>query len=144
MTKPTAHQIVELAMQQAGKPYIYGYEVHLDNPDPQAFDCSELVQWVCHRLGVRPEMPDGAIWQYKHCAAHHTIVPVKRAVDIEGALLFRVNYAGLGNHVAISRGNGGSIEARGKKYGVGSWPLKGRTFNYAALIPGVSYEAEEE
>jgi hypothetical protein len=39
-------------------------------------------------------------------------------------------------HVAISLGDGKTIEARGKKYGVGTFDA-GNRFEYGAIIPGL-------
>jgi cell wall-associated NlpC family hydrolase len=41
-----------------------------------------------------------------------------------------------GAHVAISLGDGRTIEARGRKWGVGTWEA-GNRFEYAAVIPGL-------
>lgn len=136
----TGQVIVTKAMTQKGKPYIFGYEVDLNDPNPKAFDCSELTQWVCHQCGVKPEMPDGAIYQMRHCRNHGTLIGINKAIDTAGALLFRITPNG--NHVVISRGNGTTIEARGKDYGVGCWNIKGRGWTHAALIPGVEYEED--
>lgn len=133
----TGQQIVDKAMTQEGKPYIFGYEVDLDDPDPKSLDCSELVEWVCHQLGVKPTMPDGAIYQYRHCDHQGDLIDLQDAYTTPGALLFRI---GKSNHVAISRGDGTTIEARGKNYGVGVFSTGGgRGFTDAALIPGVDY-----
>lgn len=127
----TGAAVVKRAMSQSGDPYIYGTEVDLDDPNPAAFDCSELVQWVCHQLGIKPEMPDGSAAQRAFCEAHGTMIGIEDAVKTAGALLF-----GDG-HVAISRGDGTTIEARGKAYGVGSWSSKNRPWVAAAKIPAL-------
>lgn len=129
----TGKMVVAKAMTQSGDPYVYGYEVDLDDPNPAKFDCSELVQWVCHQLKITPVMPDGSSAQREFCYSHDTIIPIEQAVKTAGALLF-------GNgHVAISRGDGTTIEARGAAYGVGSWTSKNRPWGAAGLIPGVKY-----
>lgn len=135
---PSGQDLVDLELTQAGKPYIYGYEVDIDDPDPAAFDCSEMEQWACHRLGVVPEFPDGAIYQYRHCKRHGTLISVAKAIKTPGALLFYISDAR--RHVATSQGNGMTIEARGKDYGVGQWKATGRGWTHAALVPGLKYE----
>jgi len=134
---PTNDDIMDLAQQQDGKDYIFGREDSPKDPDPEAFDCSELVEWVCARENVQPTMPDGAANQLAHCRAHGTLISIGDAMTTKGALLFRIS--GEGNHVAFSLGNGNTFEARGKDYGVGSWSAKNRTWTHAALIPGVDY-----
>jgi cell wall-associated NlpC family hydrolase len=135
---PTGKKVVDLAMKQKGKPYRFGVEVKLGDPNPKAFDCSELTQWVCHQLRVKPEFPDGSGAQYEHCKRHGLEISLEDAITTPGALLFHI-----GKHVAISRGDGKTIEARGKDYGVGIFSAtKGREFDAAGLIPGVDYGEE--
>lgn len=133
----TGKAIVAKAMTQAGDPYIFGYEVDLTDSNPDAFDCSELVQWVCAQLKVSPIMPDGASYQYEHCKKFGTAITIEKAIKTLGALLFRISIAG--NHVVISRGDGSTIEAKGSAYGVGIFSTSGRTWTAGALIPGVKY-----
>ncbi|MFC7534608.1 peptidoglycan-binding protein [Actinoplanes sp. GCM10030250] len=142
-----AADFVGLLLRQRGDRYLFGVESKISNPDPSAFDCSELVEWGCGRFKVRPRMPDGSWLQAQHCRRNDTLIKVSRAIDIQGALLFR--FAG-GNpfgknrpdaaHVAVSLGNGSTIEARGRKFGVNCFNAVGRNWTHAALIPGLDYE----
>lgn len=52
----------QLLLAQVGKKYIFGYEVKMTDPDPAAFDCSELVQWLMHQLGY--PFVDGSYIQF--------------------------------------------------------------------------------
>jgi hypothetical protein len=137
----TGRQLVQLANTQAGDRYVFGAEARPSDPNPARWDCSELVEWVAARCGVNPRVPDGAYYQWKHCRA----IPVAQAAGIPGALLFFGDGTGVGRnaitHVAFSRGNGTTIEARSSKYGTGSWAIAGRPFRYAGLIPGVDYSS---
>jgi len=136
----TGIEIVNLALTQAGDPYVFGAEASAANANPRAFDCSELVEWVCNRLGVRPVMPDGARAQKNHCQMHGTLIwDIDRAIKIPGTLLFRMGSSPTTDHVAINRGNGQTIEARGRAYGVGSFSAYNRNWTHAAFIPGVNY-----
>ena len=116
--------------------YVFGTEVSPLDPDPHKFDCSELVEWACVRAGLR--MPDGAYNQWKACRR----ITVDEGLRTYGALLFGGDGTGVGRdaitHVAGSLGDGTTIEARGRKWGVGTWSGVGR-FNFAGLIPGVRY-----
>jgi len=134
----TGADVVAKAMTQKGKPYIFGYEVNLDDPNPKAFDCSEFIQWISHQLKTKPEMPDGAANQKEFCRKQKTMVDMHKAVNTPGALLFRISEES-GNHVVIVKSKTQTIEARGKAYGVGCFPINGRTWTHAALIPGVTY-----
>ena len=143
----TAGAFVDLALSQSGDPYIFGVEVSPSDPDPDAFDCSELVQWVGARLDVHPTIPDGAYYQWRHCRNYNLAIPVQRGIDTRGALLFVGDGTGAGRaaitHVAISLGDGSTIEARGSRWGVGSWQARGR-FQWACLIPGIDYTHQED
>ena len=138
---PTGAQVAFVASTQAGDPYIFGAEASVRDRNPRAFDCSELVEWTCGILGVSPRMPDGSKAQKAHCARHGTLVPVSQAIDVRGALLFRMS--GNPTHVAISMGNGRTIEAMGRAYGVGHFNARGRRWTHGGLIPGVMYGTPE-
>ncbi len=143
---PTNVELLEKVRTQKGDPYIYGAEADPTDPDPKAFDCSELVEWVCAQIGVKPKMPDGALYQFRHCVKHQKLIEVEKAIDTPGALLFRFSrdadpVAGEPEerHVAISQGDGTTFEARSKKYKIGPFPAKDRGWTKAALIPGLEY-----
>ncbi len=131
-------QLMDIVQEQEGDAYVFGIEASKKDPDPKAFDCSELVEWGCARVGVVPIMPDGAENQLDHCREHDTLIPIHQAIDTFGALLFRVPGDGH-NHVAFSLGDGSTFEARGKDFGVGSWEANRPGWTHAALIPGVAY-----
>jgi cell wall-associated NlpC family hydrolase len=135
---PTGEDLLERAEALRGKPYIFGYEIKLTDPNPVAADCSELVQWVCAQEKVKPEMPDGAIYQFRHCRAYGLLIDIEDAKTTPGALLFRIGKNS--QHVAFCVGDGDqTFEARGSHYKIGSQPAKGRPWTHAALIPGVEY-----
>lgn len=113
----TGQDIIKKALVMDGKPYIYGYEVDLDDPNPEAADCSEMVEWACHQCGVKPTMPDGAVYQYRHCRKYGTLIGVDKARDTPGALLFVIDYENEHYHVAVSQEDGKTIECRGHAYG---------------------------
>jgi len=119
-----------------GKPYRLGAETRMDDPNPQAFDCSELVEWALGQLGVR--FVDGS---WNQCAACRAI-PVSQARVTPGALVFvsRDGKASGVHHVGISRGDGYTVEARGQKYGVGVFAWRS-SWNLAGLVPALKYES---
>lgn len=133
----SALDFTQLCLSQAGDTYIFGAEASASDPDPDAFDCSELVEWACARIGVK--FTDGAYYQWKASRA----ISIEQAKATRGALLFVGSGRGVGRqaitHVAISLGDGRTtIEARGRKYGVGSWDI-GNRFDFAGLIPALNY-----
>ena len=134
MSKPTGQELVDKASECKGDRYIFGVEVDLNNPNPTAEDCSELVEWACYQLGVYPKVPDGSWNQREHCLE----ISVEDAATTPGALLFHPG------HVAISTGDGKhTIEAMGRKYGVLNGNI-GDRFDSGGLIPGVDYGSNWE
>lgn len=132
-------QFVDLALQQSGDRYVMGHEVSLDDANPDTFDCSELVEWAAKRVGV--DVTDGSWLQYLDLKQRGALMPVEEALRTPGALLFSFSEEptpGGGRpsqaHVAISLGDGRTIEARGREYGVGIFEA-GDRFEYAGMIP---------
>ncbi len=137
----TASSFVQSALSQAGKRYVLGATASASDPNPPAFDCSELVQWSAKRNGV--DLPRTAGQQYATLAAQGNSMPVEQALRTPGALLFSFSSPPtVGGaepahaHVAISLGDGRTIEARGHAYGVGVFDAANR-FTYAAAVPGI-------
>lgn len=127
----SAAAFVALALAQAGDSYVYAVEAPVSNADPNAFDCSELVEWASGRVGV----PFGGT--STSMAAAVNSVSVEQAIRTRGALLFV--HTSSQHHVAISLGNGNTIEAANSRVGVVSYPTAGRGWTSAGLIPGMRY-----
>jgi cell wall-associated NlpC family hydrolase len=141
-TTSKTQTFLQNALAQAGDPYVWGASANPADPNPKAFDCSELVKWAAQRAGV--DLPDGSWLQYLQLKQQGATIPVAQALQTPGALLFSFSHEptpGGGRpsqaHVAISLGNGRTIEARGRSYGVGSFDA-GNRFDYAAVIPGLA------
>lgn len=113
----SAAQFAKLAEAQVGKPYILGAEASVSNPNPKAFDCSELVQWLFGRSGN--PITDLA-------AAQYDVTKKVSGSPKAGDLVFLRNNPARSNgigHVAVltkklSNGDWEIIEARGHLYGV--------------------------
>jgi cell wall-associated NlpC family hydrolase len=141
-TSGRTQTFVQSALAQAGDPYVWGSTASPTDPNPGAFDCSELVKWAAKRAGV--DVPDGSWLQYLHLKQQGATIPVEQALRTPGALLFSFSSeptAGGGRpsqaHVAISLGDGRTIEARGRSYGVNTFDA-GDRFEYGAVIPGLT------
>jgi cell wall-associated NlpC family hydrolase len=135
-----ALDFVNFALKQAGKKYVYGGKIDDNDPDPSSFDCSELVEWAAHQVGVEFRRPSGT--QYAAAVKAGTTIPVDQALSVRGAVLFMG--AGGSQHIAISLGDGKTtIEARGRAYGVMVTPnASTRGFTLAALVPGMVYNGQ--
>jgi cell wall-associated NlpC family hydrolase len=141
-----AQEFLQIALQQKGKPYVYGAHTQPTDANPPAFDCSELTKWAAAQSGIT--IPDGATAQYLQLRDQGRTMSVEEALRTPGALLFHFGYEpkDLGDipadgHVAISMGDGKhTIEARGRKYGTGVFDATGERagfFNRAGMIAGM-------
>lgn len=134
---------LDSATAQDGDVYVFGAQADVDDADPDQFDCSDLVRWSAGRAGV--DLPDGSWRQYLALKAQGLVIPVEEAVGTPGALLFNFPWEPVegegrpGNaHVAISMGDGRTIEAMNPTKGVLFAQASERRFNFAAVIPGIS------
>lgn len=107
---PARERMVRFALAQTDKPYVWG------GSGPAGFDCSGLVQQAA-RAGGRV-LPKPSASQWATVVRAGKTVPISTALRTRGALLFRIG-VGDYNHVAISLGNGSTVEARGSAYGIG-------------------------
>jgi cell wall-associated NlpC family hydrolase len=146
-TNATTQKFLSEALAQRGKPYIYAATASTSDPNPPAFDCSELTKWAAARAGT--PIPDGATAQYLYLRDRGATISVDQALHTPGALLFHFGHEprDLGDipadgHVAISLGDGvHTIEARGRKYGTNVFEATGNRagfFNRAGMIPGMT------
>ena len=107
------------------------------------------MQWAAHQAGVQLDRTAEA--QYLQLKGMGSTISVEQALHTPGALLFHLPHEptpgeafGPNAHVAISLGDGRTVEAIGSKYGVrevdvASFHTGGDAFfTRAAVIPGLS------
>lgn len=111
-------KFIQLGRQLVGKPYVFGSETNLKDPDPahiQALDCSELVEWLYSQIGIT--VPDGSYYQFK----------VSKPITgdpIIGDLGFKWHPDNqVVHHVGVWLGDA-VLEAKGKAWGVILTPRK--------------------
>lgn len=106
-------RFVSLGLRLIGKPYIFGVEVDLFDPDPthiKALDCSELTEWLFAQIKLF--IPDGSYNQIKHTT------PVEKGNVRIGDLGFKANPEnGVVHHVGVYIGDGKVLEAKGTAWG---------------------------
>lgn len=119
-----------------GRDYVFGAEASPADPDPNAQDCSELVQWAHSRAGAGIFV-DGSANQYRACRP----IPVAQARTTKGALVFVTDNGNPSSihHVGISLGNGTTAEAQSTATGCGIFPFSGNRWTHAGLIPDLDY-----
>ena len=133
-------KFLDAAEKQIGDQYVFGVEVDVNDPDPKVFDCAELTKWAAHQAGT--DIPGSSFEQYLDLKEKGLLIPVDQAKNIPGALLFHFSSEptpGGGRpdeaHVAISKGDGTTVEAADESEGVLSKDA-GSRFEYAAVLPG--------
>jgi cell wall-associated NlpC family hydrolase len=134
----TFEDFVQMALGEKGVKYVFGAHASFDDADPPAFDCSELVLWAAARCGV--QFADGAQAQRDACERAGTLLPVGVGIHTRGALLFRIDEGPGNDHVAISLGDGRTIEARGRQFGTNVFQATGRRWTHAGTVPGLEGE----
>ena len=132
---------IAAALSQIGKPYVFAAEVSPAEPSPAAFDCSELVEWASHRAGA--PLPDGSGNQIAACERAGTVISLEEARRTRGALLFRrprpIPGGWAPGHVAVSLGDGTTVEAMDRAHGVCRGRADRPGFDLGALVPGLDY-----
>jgi len=137
--------MVDKALAQVGDQYIFGAEVSETDPDPSIWDQGEFTQWVAYQAGA--EIPGSSFEQYLNLKERGLLIPVDQGMTTTGALLFHFSSEPQPNggrpgeaHVAVSLGDGRTVEAQSEDVGVVVDDARDR-FEYAALLPGVDYSA---
>jgi Putative peptidoglycan binding domain/NlpC/P60 family len=129
----TAEQFVQKCLQEVGDEYEWG-EAAQPGTDPSQtteWDCSGLVYTKLHELGI--DVPRSSTEQLDWVIKNGTAIPLDEGVRTRGALLLRVG------HVAVSLGDGRTVEAMGEDYGVLVASTSQRGFTHAGRVPGLSY-----
>lgn len=125
----TAERFVHTVLQQVGDPVVLLAETAKTEADPDAFDCSELVEWALETVGVGfVATPEG---QREFCRARGQLISVDQALRTRGALLLADGRA------AVSLGGGRVVEAVNRTYRV--TVADPAAWESGALVPGLAY-----
>ncbi|HEX8233361.1 MAG TPA: peptidoglycan-binding domain-containing protein [Caulobacteraceae bacterium] len=148
----TGTALLELARTRVGEPYV-NKVVPKDDPDWHTYwDCAELASWAVYQVaGVLygctdnsrpPAKADAYTGAWQSDSEGPDRITVADAIKTPGAILlkFPPRKGGMG-HIAISDGKGGTVEARGKAYGVVEHTAHGRRWNTGVLVPAIDYQS---
>lgn len=140
----TAGDVVALALTKVGFRYSQG-PTRTTGQDGY-FDCSGFTYFLLEHLGIRPPGWEAqSHLQALYDRDHGLLLPVEKAIVTVGALLYEgpqhayVGGAGIPGHVAVSLGNGHTVEAMGHAWGTCIGNAFGRGWSNAGLFPNVDY-----
>jgi hypothetical protein len=148
--KVTGRDVLKKAASKIGQEYLMGAAVPFDQDDYDGpWDCAEYVSWVLWKLlgkkygsthGPDAEPWTGA-WMDDMLADKVHRIPMSLAVKTPGAVLLRRTKKE--GHIAFSDGKGGTIEAKGRRWGVctdSAYNSEGGfRFMYGIVVPEVAY-----
>ncbi|MFI5160990.1 MAG: peptidoglycan-binding protein [Sphingobacteriales bacterium] len=148
----TGDDIVFLGDKHVGEPYVLGALVPKDDANYKGpWDCAEFVSWLyyqtfgmlygCDNNHGNPRTAD-AYSGYWARDAHKLgqIITIEEAKATPGAAILRLAGNGEVGHIAVSDGNGGTVEAHGKADGITNSVVDGRRWDMGVLVPGVEYK----
>lgn len=147
----TAKDLLKLANRHRNERYLLGAFAPKDNPNWRGpWDCAEFVTWLtfqttglllgCTNNAENPSRADAysGAWA-RDAAASNRPVSIGQAKATPGAVLVRKPAPkGIG-HVAISQGDGTTIEAHSARLGVSNQRVDGRRWDVAMLLPLIEY-----
>ncbi len=147
----TGDDIVSLGDKHVGESYELGAIVPKDDANYKGpWDCTEFVSWVYYQtFGIlygcannqgNPHTADAysGFWSRDANELGH-IITIEEAKSTPGAVILRLAGNGEVGHIAISDGNGGTVEAHGKEDGITNSVVDGRRWDMGVLVPGVTY-----
>jgi len=150
----TSNDFVKLANKHLNETYILGAFAPKNNANWRGpWDCAEFVSWLtfqttglvvgCTNNNDDPAKADAfsGAWA-RDAAASQRSVSIGQAKATAGAVLVRKPAPGGIGHVAISQGDGTTIEAHSAKKGVCNQQVDGRRWDLAMLVPLIEYPDE--
>lgn len=146
----TGDRIVEIAADHLGEAYIFGARAPMGNPAwTGPWDCAEFASWcTCQASGLlygtRPQDNPMTADAYTGFWAEQSRndgarIDLDQAAGIAGAMLLRIPTNWRGGHIAISDGQGGTLEAHSTRRGVIRHTAGGRRWDCGVLVPGITF-----
>lgn len=147
----TGAGLLKRAREHIGEEY---RNIQVPKNDPNwkgPWDCAEFVSWLvfqeanklfgCIDDSADPAKADAYTGAWKLDLDKYGIrVSVAEAAGTPGGIVLRhpPNSGSMG-HIAICDGQGGTVEAKGRRYGVVADTVHGRPWDAGILVPGISY-----
>lgn len=155
VTGPSGGGMLKRAREHLGEKYVNCLVPKNDPNWRGPWDCAEFISWLvyqetgklygCVDDGAPPATAEAytGAWR-KDLERLGKRVSVEEAAATVGGIVLRypptVGEKRMG-HIAICDGNGGTVEAKGERYGVIADTVHGRPWDTGVLIPGISYNS---
>ena len=153
MGAPSGAGMLRLAREHIGEEY-RNIQIPKDNARWKGpWDCAEFMSWLVYQeAGIlygcvdnqaNPKTADAYTGSWKiDVERFGKRVSVEEAAATVGGIVLRYPPgAGKMGHIAMCDGKGGTVEAKGRRYGVVADKVHGRKWDSGVLIPGISYES---
>jgi hypothetical protein len=146
----TGNDLIKLANRHVGERYILGAFAPKDNTHWKGpWDCAEFASWLtfqttglllgCTNNAENPARADAFSGAWARDAVAGRTISIGQAKATPGAVLIRKPPPkGIG-HVAVSQGDGTTVEAHSAKLGVTHLAVDGRRWDLAMLLPLIEY-----
>ena len=144
--------LLDVAGRHLGEKYVLGAPVPKDNPYWRGpWDGSEFVSWCVFQVSGRlygcaqkDAGPAATAKAYVGAWGDDSrrlgmVITVFQAARTPGAVVLRYPQNAANGHLALSDGNGGTIEAMGRSFGVCRGFLDGRRWDTGVLVPWIDY-----
>ncbi|MBL6458641.1 peptidoglycan-binding protein [Belnapia sp. T6] len=153
---PSGLELLKLARTRIGEEYV-NVLVPKNNPNWHGpWDCAEFMSWLVYQVGgylygclnnngnpAVAEAYTGA-WESDSAKLGKRVDWKLAAGTIGGVLLRFPPEQGAMGHIAVSDGKGGTVEAKGKAYGVVADKAAGRYWDTGILLPKFDYDLPDD
>jgi lysozyme family protein/peptidoglycan hydrolase-like protein with peptidoglycan-binding domain len=149
--KGTGAGLLSRAQKHIGEEYV-NIQVPKDNANwTGPWDCAEFMSWLvyqeagilfgCVDDNAKPFEADAYTGAWQTDVEKRGIrVSVDQAASTVGGMLLRFPPPGGMGHIVLCDGKGGTVEAKGRKFGVVADTVHGRGWDIGLLIPGITYD----
>lgn len=149
----TGAGLLQRARQHVGEAYV-NVQVPKDDPNWKGpWDCAEFISWLvyqeagilygCTDNQASPAKADSytGAWQRDVEKLGKRVTVEEAAATVGGIVLRYPPSPGKMGHIAVCDGKGGTVEAKGRRYGVVADTVHGRGWHTGVLVPGISYNS---
>jgi lysozyme family protein/peptidoglycan hydrolase-like protein with peptidoglycan-binding domain len=148
----TGAGLLRRAREHIGEEYV-NTQIPKDDPKWKGpWDCAEFVSWLvyqeagilygCVDDNAKPSEADAYTGAWQTDLERRGIrVSVDQAAATVGGIVLRYPPPGGMGHIALCDGKGGTVEAKGRKWGVVADTVHGRGWHTGILVPGIKYDS---